>query len=164
MHLHFCLFYLRGSRKLIVSNRSMFSPKLKFECILGSIHVCKTHCDFNMKPMYVFVLFWSADAFCAFPYRLQVSLSFLGVGCLSCFFISCSFVLCTAGPLWIFPVWVGFPAICVSTVLWRFEILNLILNYLPTCAKRWFEIHLLWYSIDLVSRLSHIYSKLHASF
>ena len=99
VHLHFCLFYLRGSRKLIVSNRSMFSPKLKFECILGSIHVCKTHCDFNMKPMYVFVLFWSADAFCAFPYRLQVSLSFLGVGCLSCFFISCSFVLCTAGPL-----------------------------------------------------------------
>lgn len=65
-----------------------------------------------------------------------MSLSFLGVGCLSCCFISCSFVLCTAGPLWIFPAWVGFPAICVSTVLSRFEILNFILNYLPNCAKR----------------------------
>lgn len=65
-----------------------------------------------------------------------MSLSFLGVGCLSCCFISCSFVLCTAGPLWIFPAWVGFPAICVSTVLSRFEILNFILNYLPNCAKK----------------------------
>ena len=32
--------------------------------------------------MYVFVLFWSDDVFCAFLYRLQVS-SFLSVGCLS---------------------------------------------------------------------------------